>query len=173
IGLLGGNPRLVRVLSAAARTGGWDGGGKGSSLGLACASAFGSHIALLAEASIGGDQRIKVSRLVAAVDAGRLVNPGLVRQQIEGGLLHALTTATGPAPEIIAGMPRARPLGALGLPTLKDLPRIEVVLLNGTGPSGGVSGLGACVLAPAVANAVFAATGLRLRRLPFDPMSPV
>ena len=172
IGLLGGQPRLARVLSSAARVGGWDGGARGSSLGIACATAFGSHIALLAEASIGPDQRIAVTRLVAAVDAGRLVNPGLVRQQVEGGLLHALVAATGAAPEIVAGMPRARPLGALGVPTLKAQPRVEVVLVPGTAAPGGVSGLGALVLAAAVGNAIYAATGLRLRRLPFDPMSP-
>ena len=171
IGLLGGQPRLARALSSAAARGGWDGGARGSSLGLACAAGYGSFIGLLAEATIGLDQRIAVTRLVAAVDAGRLVNPGLVTQQVEGGLLHALVSATGAAPEIIAAMPRARPLGALGLPTLKGLPRIEVVLLPSNLPSGGVSGLGALVLAAAVANAIFAATGMRLRRLPFDPMS--
>ena len=172
IGLLGGNARLVRALTAAAARGGWDGGQRGSSLGIAGASAFGSHIGLLAEASIGDGQRVKVTRLVAAVDAGRLVNPGLARQQIEGGLLHALATANGAPPEIIAAMPRARPLGALSLATLKDLPKIEVELIASGQPAGGVSGLGALVLAAAVANAIFAATGLRLRRLPFDPMSP-
>ena len=171
IGLLGGQPRLARALSAAATRGGWDGGARGSSLGIACAAGFGSFIGLLAEATIGLDQRIAVTRLVAAVDAGRLVNPGLVTQQIEGGLLHALVSATGAAPEIIAAMPRARPLGALGLPTLKGLPKVEVVLLPSDEASGGVSGLGALVLAAAVGNAIFAATGMRLRRLPFDPMS--
>ena len=171
IGLLGGQPRLARALSQAAARGGWDGGARGSSLGIACASGFGSVIGLLAEATIGLDQRIAVTRLVAAVDAGRLVNPGLVEQQIAGGLLHALVSATGAAPEIIAGMVRARPLGALGLPTLKGLPKVEVVLLPSAAPSGGVSGLGALVLAAAVGNAIFAATGMRLRRLPFDPMS--
>jgi isoquinoline 1-oxidoreductase beta subunit len=171
IGLLGGKPRLARVLQAAARHGGWDGGARGSSLGLACATAFGSFIALLAEAGIGADQRIEVRRLVAAVDAGRIVNPGLVRQQVEGGLLHALVSATGAAPEIIAGMPRARALGALGLPTLKGLPRVEVLLIPSDAAAGGVSGLGSLVLAPATANAIYAATGMRLRRLPFDPMS--
>ena len=173
IGLLGGQPRLVSALSSAAARGGWDGGARGSSLGIACASGFGSFIGLLAEATIGLDQRIAVTRLVAAVDAGRLVNPGLVEQQIAGGLLHALVSATGAAPEIIAGMPRARPLGALGLPTLKGLPKIEVVLVPSDEASGGVSGLGALVLAAAVGNAIFAATGMRLRRLPFDPMSAV
>ena len=111
-------------------------------LGIAGAAGFGSFIGLLAEASIGADQHIAVTRLVAAVDAGRLVNPGLVRQQIEGGLLHALVSATGAAPEIIAGMPRARALGALGVPTLKGLPRIEVVLVASNAAAGGVSGLG-------------------------------
>ena len=171
IGLLGGQPRLARALSSAAARGGWDGGARGSSLGIACATGFDSFIGLVAEASIGLDQRIQVTRLVAAVDAGRLVNPGLVVQQVEGGLLHALVSATGAAPEIIAGMVRARPLGALGLPTLKALPKVKVVLLPSKEESGGVSGLGALVLAAAVGNAIFAATGMRLRRLPFDPMS--
>ena len=171
IGLLGGQPRLARSLAQAAARGGWDGGARGSSLGIACAAGFGSFIGLVAEATIGPDQRIQVTRLVAAVDAGRLINPGLVQQQIEGGLLHALISATGAAPEIIAAMPRARPLGALGLPTLKGLPKVEVVLLPSDEASGGVSGLGALVLAAAIANAIFAATGMRLRRLPFDPMS--
>ena len=171
IGLLGGQPRLARALSHAAARGGWDGGARGSALGIACAAGFGSFIGLLAEASIGPDQRIQVTRLVAAVDAGPLVNPRLVTQQVEGGLLHALVSATGAAPEIIAGMPRARALGALGLPTLKGLPEVELVLLPSEAPPGGVSGLGALVLAAAVGNALYAATGMRLRRLPFDPMN--
>ena len=171
IGLLGGQPRLARALSQAAARGGWDGGARGSSLGMAGAAGFGSFIGLVAEASIGPDQRIQVTRLVAAVDAGRLANPGLVAQQVEGGLLHALVGATGAAPEIIAGVPRARALGALGLPTLRNMPKVEVVLLPSEAEPGGVSGLGALVLAAAVGNALYAATGMRLRRLPFDPMN--
>jgi isoquinoline 1-oxidoreductase beta subunit len=171
IGLLGGQPRLARALTSAAARGGWDGGARGSSLGIACAAGFGSFIGLLAEASIGPDQRVQVTRLVAAIDAGRLVNPGLVTQQVEGGLLHALVSATGAAPEIIAGIARARALGALGLPTLKGLPKVDVVLLPSEAEPGGVSGLGALVLAAAVGNALYAATGMRLRRLPFDPMN--
>jgi isoquinoline 1-oxidoreductase beta subunit len=169
IGLLGGAPRLAQAISTAAAIGGWDGGGPGSSMGLACASHFGSHIGLLAEATIGVDQAIKVTRLVAAVDAGRIVNPGLVQQQVEGGLLAALAAATIPAPEYVAGMPRAVPISA-GYERLREVPNIEVEIIRSNDQPGGVSGLGLAVLAPAVANAIAAGTGRRLRNLPFDPM---
>jgi isoquinoline 1-oxidoreductase subunit beta len=171
IGMLGGAPRLARAISTAAAIGGWDGGAPGSTMGLACASLYGSFIGLLAEATISVDQRIKVSRLVAAVDAGRIVNPGLVRQQVEGALLTALAAATVPAPEIIAGMPRAAPIRGRGFERLHEVPKIEVELIRNDQEPGGVSGLGMAVLAPAVANALAAGTGRRLRNLPFDPMS--
>ncbi len=172
IGLLSGNPRLAKALASAATLGGWDGGGKGSAMGLACASAFGSHIGLLAQATLGPDQRVKVSRLVAAIDCGRAINPRLVRQQVEGALLSALTTVTGPAPEIVAGVARARPLAALGLSRLGSAPEVDVAIIPSREAPGGVSGLGGIVLAPALANAIHAATGTRLRRLPLDPMTP-
>ena len=171
MGMLGGAPRLARAITTATAIGGWDGGGPGSSMGLACASLYGSHIGLLAEATIGADQRVKVTRLVAAVDAGRIINPNLVRQQVEGGLLAALADATVPAPEYVAGMPRAEPMRGRDYERLHEVPKIEVELIHGNDDSGGVSGLGAAVLAPAVANAIAAGTGRRLRNLPFDPMA--
>jgi isoquinoline 1-oxidoreductase beta subunit len=171
IGLLGGAARLARAITTAAAIGGWDGGGPGSTMGLACASLYGSHIGLLAEATIGADQKIEVSRLVAAVDAGRIVNPGLVRQQIEGGLVTALVAATVAAPEFVAAMPRAAPMRGRGHERLHKVPKIEVEIIDSDEPAGGVSGLGMAVLAPAVANALAAGTGKRLRDLPFDPMS--
>jgi isoquinoline 1-oxidoreductase subunit beta len=171
VGLLGGSPRLAQAIMTAAKIGRWDGGGRGSNLGLACASIYGSHIGLLAEATIGVDQRIKVSRLVAAVDAGRIINPNLVRQQVEGGLLAALASAVVPAPEYVAGMPRAVPMRGRGFERLSEVPKIEVELIPSEQEPGGVSGLGTAVLAPAVANAIAAGTGRRLRNLPFDPMS--
>ena len=171
VGLLGGSPRLAQALMTAAAIGGWDGGAPGSNLGLACASLFGSNIGLLAEATIGGDQRITVSRLVAAVDAGRIINPNLVRQQIEGGLLAALAAAVVPAPEYVAGMPRAVPMRGKQFERLHEVPKIEIELIQSDEESGGVSGLGMAVLAPAVANALAAGTGRRLRNLPFDTMS--
>jgi isoquinoline 1-oxidoreductase beta subunit len=169
--MLGGNGRLARCLQAAARLTAWDGGGPGSTMGIAGASAFGSHIGLIASASVGGDQRVKVHRLVAAVDCGRVVNSGLVQQQIEAGLVWALAQASVPSAEWVAGMPRARPIGGLGLPRLGDAPEIIVQIIPSADPPGGISGLGTLPLAPAVANAIHAGSGKRMRSLPFDPMA--
>ena len=169
--MLNGNPHLAKVLVAATNRAGWDGGGAGSRMGLACASAFGSHIALVAIAGVGSDQRIAVERLVAAVDCGRAINPELVRQQIEGGLLHALSLATARAPGFLAGMPVARGFGAAGIASALSGPEMVVEIVAGGDEPGGVSGLAHTVLAPALANALAAATGRRLRNLPFDLMA--
>ena len=171
MGLLGGNVRLAKVLNAVVTLGRWDGGASGSRMGLAAASAFGSHIALLAEAGIGADQQIAVERLVAVVDCGRAINPGLVKQQVEGSLIEALSLATSDAPDIVAGMPVAHPLRAAGLTGVARVPTIIVEIAPSRAAPGGVSGLGHVVLAAAVANALAAGTGRRLRDLPFDPMA--
>jgi isoquinoline 1-oxidoreductase beta subunit len=169
--MLGGNGRLARCLQGAARLANWDGGGPGSVMGIAGGSAFGSHIGLVASATIGDDQRVKVHRLAAAVDCGRVVNLSLAQQQIEAGLIWALGQATVPAPEWVAGMPRARPIGGIGLPRLGDTPDIVVEIIPSSDAPGGLSGLGTLPLAPAVANAIHAGTGKRMRSLPFEPMA--
>lgn len=169
--MLGNNGRLARCLQAATRRAGWDGGGAGSTMGLAGASAFGSHIALVANATIGADQRVEVHRLVAAVDCGRVINSGLVEQQIQAGLIWALAQATVAAPEWVAGMPRARAIGGIDLPRIAGTPQIVVEIIPSSEASGGVSGLGTLPLAPAVANAIHSGSGKRMRALPFDPMA--
>jgi isoquinoline 1-oxidoreductase beta subunit len=166
--MLGQNGRLARCLQGAARLASWDGGGPGSTMGIAGCSAFGSHIGLVASASIGSDQRIQVHRLFAAVDCGRVINSGLVSQQIESALIWALGQATAPSPEWVAGMPRSRPFASIGLPRIADTPDIVVEIIPSSSPPGGVNGLAVPVLAPAVANAIFAGSGKRLRSLPFD-----
>src|SRR5206468_12211635 len=115
--------------------------------------------------------RVKVHRLIAAVDCGRIVNSELVKQQIESGLIWALAQAIAAEPQWIAGMARARRLSSIGLPRLGDTPEIFVELVPSSDPPGGVSGLGTTVLAPAVANAIYAGSGKRLRSLPFEPMA--
>jgi len=166
IGMLGGDPRLARCLSTAASLGGWDGGVAGSGQGIACHSFRGSSIAVLAEAHIGDDQRPVVDRLVAAVDCGRMVNPDLVRQQIEGGLIFGMACARGAATGYARGLATVRGFAGMDLPLLDDTPDITVEFVRSDDPPGGVGELGVPAVAPAIANALFAATGTRLRRLP-------
>src|SRR3546814_18849667 len=104
--MLGGNPRLAHCLSTAAALGGWEGGIAGSGQGLACHSMAGSHIAVLVEASIDKN-RLRVGRIVAAVDCGAQVNPDIARQQIEGGLVFGLASAMGGSASYKRGLPRS------------------------------------------------------------------
>ena len=122
--MLGGNRRLARCLQAAARLAQWDGGGPGSTMGIAGCSAFGSHIG----AGRDREHRRRPADQGAPAGRGGRLRPrrqsaASSRQQIEGGLIWALAQATVAAPEWVAGMPRARPLGGLGLPRIGDTPR--------------------------------------------------
>jgi isoquinoline 1-oxidoreductase beta subunit len=164
--LLQSNPRLTQCLTTAASIGGWDGGARGSGMGLACHSAFGSHIACLVEVEVTGDQRLRVTRAVAAVDCGRIVNPELIKQQIEGGIVHGIAAAIGRPVAFEGGLPVARTIGAYGLPILRDAPEVSVELIDSDEPPGGVTELGVPPAAPAVANAYFSLTGQRIRSLP-------
>lgn len=169
IGMLGGDARLARCLSTAASLGGWEGGVAGSGQGIACHSFRSSHIAVLVEAHVGEGQAVSVDRIVAAVDCGRQVNPDLVRQQIEGGLLFGMAAAIGGATGFADNLATVRRLGALGLPRLADTPDITVELVPSEADPGGVSELAVPPVAPAIANALQAATGYRLRSLPLLP----
>jgi isoquinoline 1-oxidoreductase beta subunit len=164
--MLGDNPRLARVLTTAATLGGWDGGAAGSSMGLAAHSAFGSYAATLLEVAVGSDQRIRVTRAVCAVDVGRVINPEIVRQLVEGGIVYGIAGATGRPIGFDRGLPDVRSLGALGLPKLADSPEVTVEILESEENPGGCTELAVPTVAPAIANAVFASTGQRLRSLP-------
>ena len=166
IGMLAGNPRLAQCLTKVVTRGGWEGGGQGTSQGLACHSMQGSHIAVLAEAIMGEDGRAKVRKLVAVADVGRVLNPDIARQQIEGGLLFGLGIATGTAIAMKGRYPEPRRLGGLGLPLLADMPEISVELIRSKEPPGGLGELAVSPVAPAIANAIFAGSGQRLRTLP-------
>ena len=166
IGMLGGDTRLARCLSTAASLGGWDGGVVGSGQGIACHAMAGSRIAVLAEAHVDARGRVRVDRLVAAADCGRVMNPDAVRQQIEGGLIFGAALATGCATGFADGLATARLYGDLGLPVLADAPEVTVELIDSDAAPGGASDLGVVAVAPAVANAVRAGSGTRMRGLP-------
>lgn len=166
IAMLGGDVALARCLSTVATMGGWQGGVPGSAQGIACHRMRGSAIACMAEAHIGDNQRVKVDRLVVAVDCGRVVNPDLVRQQVEGGLIFGMAMATGASTGFEANLPNVRGFGGMDLPRLADSPEIMIEIVESDADPGGVSELAVPVVAPAIANALHAATGRRYRSLP-------
>jgi isoquinoline 1-oxidoreductase beta subunit len=169
IGMLGSAPRLARCLSTAAALGGWNGGVAGSGQGIAAHAFRGSYIAVMAEAHLGPDQRPVVDRLVAAVDCGAQINPDIVRQQIEGGLIFGLAGALGASTGITRGLADARGFDTIALPRLADTPDITVELIRSEEAPGGVGELGVPAVAPAIANALHASTGFRIRNLPLRP----
>jgi isoquinoline 1-oxidoreductase beta subunit len=166
--MLGDNARLARVVSTAARLGGWDGGAAGSPMGLAAHSAFGSHVALVVEVELDRQQRIRVLRAACAADCGRLINPDIVRQQIEGGIMFGIAGATGHPIRIEKGLPSTLGFKDLGLPLLAQSPEMIIELIASDEEPGGVTELAVPPVAPAIANALFALTGKRLRSLPLS-----
>jgi isoquinoline 1-oxidoreductase subunit beta len=166
MGLLSGNTRLAQCLTRVTSRGGWDGGVQGSGQGLACHMMQGSFIAVLAEAQMGENQRVQVTKLVAVVDAGRILNPDIARQQIEGGLLFGMGLAIGAPVRLDKGIPGPTRLGALGLPNLAEMPEVSVELIRSSEPAGGLGEIAVPPVGPAIANALFARTGRRFRTLP-------
>jgi isoquinoline 1-oxidoreductase beta subunit len=164
--MLGDNPRLARCLSTAAALGGWDGGQAGSAMGLAAHSAFGSHIATLVEVEVERGARVRVLRALCAVDCGRVVNPEIVKQQIEGGLVFGIAAATANPIGLVKGRSSALSFRDFAFPGLAAAPEVSVELLDSDDPPGGVTELAVPTAAPAVANAIHALTGRRLRTLP-------
>ena len=165
--LLGNNVRLARCLTTVASMGGWEGGGPGTGQGLACHSMAGSHVALMAEAGIEGD-RVRVYRIAAVVDCGRVIHPDLVKQQIEGGICFGIAAALGAPIDMQGGMAVPRNFAQLAFPKLADMPEISVQLIRSHADPGGVSEIALPPVAPAIANALFAANGRRPRSLPFS-----
>jgi isoquinoline 1-oxidoreductase beta subunit len=164
--MLGNQPRLARCLQTVAQLGGWQGGGPGSGQGIACHAFRGSCIAVMAEARLTRGRKVTVDRLVAAVDVGRVVNPDLVTQAIEGGLLFGLAAAIGGSTGFSDNIADVTSIDELGLPRLADSPEITVEIIASDADPGGASELAVPPVAPAIANALQAAMGVRFRRLP-------
>ncbi len=169
IELLGGDLRLARCLQDVARLAQWDGGKDQSGQGLACHrmgdGENSGRIACIATARRDGGGA-RVTKLTAVVDIGRIVNLDIARQQIEGGLLFGMGLALGGALEYVDGVPTTKRLASLGLPVLADCPEVEVDFVSSKAEPFDPGELGAVVAAPAIANALYSATGLRIRRLP-------
>ncbi len=167
--LLNGNPRLAQCVSRAAILGGWQGGAEGTNQGMACHAMLGSHVAVVAEAHISDAQRVVVDKLVIVADVGRMVNPDIVRQQIEGGAIFGMAAAIGNRVAIKNGLVSPRDIGGLALPVLANMPEMIIELIPSKLPPGGVGEVAVPPIAPAIANALFAASGRRFRSLPLLP----
>ncbi|MBX9728886.1 MAG: molybdopterin-dependent oxidoreductase, partial [Sphingopyxis sp.] len=117
---------------------------------------------------VPGSAGLIVERLVAAVDVGRVLNPGLVRQRIESGLMFGLAAAVGATTRYRRGLAGARRLAEIGLPDLSRSPQVEIEILESERDPGGVEELAVPPVAPALANALYTVTSLRIRRLPLS-----
>jgi isoquinoline 1-oxidoreductase beta subunit len=164
--LLDRHPRLQRVLDLAAQKAGW---GKpvpaGRARGVALMEGYGTSMAQVAEISVSGD-RIRVHRVVVAADPGRMVNPNIVRQQLESSIIYGLSAAL--YGEITLEDGRVRQTNFDHYPVLRmpESPVIDIHIVESEEKPAGVGEPGTALIGPAVANAVFAGTGRRLRRLP-------
>ncbi len=166
---LQGAPRLRACLDLAAEKAGW---GQPlparSGRGVAVQSVFGSHIATIAEVEVDRGGEVKVRRMVCAVDCGIAVNPDTIAAQIEGGLIFGLSAALHSEITLAKGRVRQSNFHDYRVVRINEAPAIEVHLVHSDAAPGGIGEPGTVAAAPALANALFAATGIRLRRLPID-----
>ncbi len=163
--LIKDQPRLTAVLDLAAEKSNWDTPAPGRARGLAVWPCYGSFIAQVVELSTGGGQ-VRLHRVINAVDCGRIINPNLVRQQIEGGLLQGLTAALKNEITIEGGAVLETNFHDYPMMTMSEMPDVDVHLVDSEEAPGGVGELATPAVQAALTNAIFAATGKRIRTLP-------
>jgi isoquinoline 1-oxidoreductase subunit beta len=165
--LLGGKPRHLKVLDTAAKESGWGSSlPAGSGRGIALRASFGSIVAQVAEVAVE-NETIRVKRVTCAVDCGPVINPAIVRAQMESGIVYGLSAALYGEITLADGAVEQGNFTDYEVVRLADAPQMSVHLVDGgSAQIGGVGEPGTPPIAPAVANAVFAATGKRLRALP-------
>jgi isoquinoline 1-oxidoreductase beta subunit len=168
--LLGKSPRARAVLDVAAQAAGWGqplpaGRGRGVSL---LYSGWGSYLAQVAEVAVSESGEVRVHRIVCAVDCGTVVNPNTVNAQIEGGIVFGIGGALYGEATLKNGRVEQSNFNNVRVLRINETPAIEVHLVRSGEPPGGIGEPGTAVTAPAVANAVFAATGKRIRKLPLE-----
>ena len=169
LALLDKNPRAKAVLQLAAEKAGWGQPlparvGRGVSLQFV----FASYMAHVAEVEVGKDGAVRVRRVVCAVDCGTVVNPDTVRAQIQSGIIFGITAALHGDITLKNGRVEQTNFDTYQVMRMNEAPAIEVHIVQNFEPPGGMGECGTSAIVPAVANAIFAATGKRLRKMPVD-----
>ncbi len=167
--MLANNPRALAVLNLAADQAGW---GRGlpprTGRGIALQFAFGSYLAGVVEVEVAVSGEVKLKRAVMALDCGMVVNPDTIRAQLEGGLILGLGTALYNQITVADGAVEQGNFDTYRALRINEAPKIEVHQISSSEKPGGVGETGTAIAAGALGNAIFAATGQRLRTLPFD-----
>jgi isoquinoline 1-oxidoreductase beta subunit len=165
--LLAQHPRHLRVLELAAEKAGWGTAPvPGQARGIAVAEAFGSYVAQVAEVGRGADGRIRVERVVCAVDCGTVVNPDVVRTQMEGGIAYGLGAVLKGAITLKDGMVEQSNFDTYTVLRMDEMPAVDVHIVASDAQPTGVGEPGVPPVGPAVANAIYALTGKPITRLP-------
>jgi isoquinoline 1-oxidoreductase beta subunit len=167
--LLDGNPRAKAVLDLAAEKAGWGQPlPKGVGRGVSVQFVFATYMAHVAEVEVAKDGAVRVRRVVCAVDCGAAVNPDTVRAQIQSAIVFGITAALYGEITLKDGRVEQTNFDTYEMLRINEAPAIEVHIVKSSEPPGGMGEAGTSAIVPAVANAVFAATGKRLRKLPID-----
>jgi isoquinoline 1-oxidoreductase beta subunit len=170
LALLDKTPRAKAVLALAAEKAGWGAplparAGRGVSL----QHAFATYMAQIAEVEVSKDGAVRVRRVVCAVDCGTAVNPDTVRAQVMSAIVFGITAALHGEITLKNGRVQQANFDSYQMLRMNEAPAVEVHIIASSEPPGGMGECGTSCIVPAVANAVFAATGNRLRRMPVDP----
>ncbi len=163
--LLSQSPRLLAVLNRAAEQAGWGKPPAGRFQGVALVNNIGSYTAQVAEVSVAKG-KLRVHRVVCAVDCGHVVNPAILRQQIESGIVYGLSAALKGAITIDRGRVQQGNFDTYNVVRIDEMPHVDVHIVATDNAPGGIGEASVPPIAPAVCNAIFAATGKRIRKLP-------
>jgi isoquinoline 1-oxidoreductase subunit beta len=168
--LLGKSPRAKAVLDLAAEKSGW-----GQPLparvgrGVALQFVFGSYMAHVAEVEVAKDGRVRVRRVTCAVDCGTAVNPDTISAQLQSAVAFGITAALHGEITLKNGRVEQSNFDTYEMLRIDEAPAVEVHIVHNFEPPGGIGEAGTSLIVPTVANAIFAATGKRLRKMPVDP----
>jgi isoquinoline 1-oxidoreductase beta subunit len=165
--LLGKTPRAQNVLDVAAQAAGWGSTlPKGQGRGVSVMHAFGSFLGMVVDVTVNDDGEVAVNRVVCAVDCGMVVNPDTIEAQIQGGIVFGITAALYSEVTIKDGRVEQSNFTDYRILRIDQTPPIDVHIVKSSEAPGGIGEPGTAALAPALSNAIFAATGKRLRQLP-------